>query len=187
MSSGMEADPGRFATPNPPLPVFKAQIAKVEGCYKVSLTRARGAAAACKVERDRLYRMLVTQCAYVMTLCAENPEEADAIAQAVGLEMSATPTREQSILKVVRGPASGSVVLRANVSLLLGDRKGHAKFFDWQWTTDGGQTLHDAPTTTHGKTTITGLQPLTMVGFRVKATTAGSPGEWSPMVSIVVH
>jgi hypothetical protein len=187
MANGFAADPGRFANPNPPLPVFQGQIVKVENASKIVLSGAKGAAAVCKVERDRLYRMLVTQCVYVATLCAENPEEAAVIAQAVGLDLSAAPKRERPILRVAHGPGSGSVELRANVSLLLGGRKGKAKFFDWQWTTDGGQTFHDATATTTGKTTITGLQPLTITGFRVKATTTGNPGEWSPIVYIVIH
>jgi hypothetical protein len=184
--SGMAADPVRFADPSPSLSELQAQIAKVEAAYKLSLSRGMGTAAACKVERDALSGMLELERAYVRKLCDASPNEATIIIQAAGMECSTLPTRARPILEVTLGAEPGMVLLRAAVSLLLGGRK-KARFFAWQWTTDGGQTFHDAPPTVHGKTTIANLTPLTFVGFRVKATTGTGSGEWSPIVSILIR
>jgi len=187
VAGGFAADPARFAAPNPPLPELQNQIAKVEAAYKLSLTRAKGTAAACRVECDILYGMLDSERGYVRMLCDASPSEAATIIPAAGMEISASGFQELPILKVSRGAASGTVDLRAGVSILLGGRKSKARFFDWQWTTDGGQTFSSAPTTVNGQTTIAGLAPLALVGFRVKANTTEGPGPWSPIVSILMH
>lgn len=77
------------------------------------------------------------------------------------------------------------MILDANATALAG--KGNKRvFFNWQWTTDGGQSFHSAPPTPLGKTTIEGLPKLTMVGFRVSVTSTDGAGEWTPVVSILV-
>jgi hypothetical protein len=187
MSSGMSADTTRFSAPNPPLATLQAQIVKVEDANKQARAHVHGAVRVRNLERNRLVSMLETECAYVKTLCDASPEEASLIIQAAGLASAAFPTYEKPLLKVVRGAAPGTVKLAAAVSLLMGGRNRKSRFFNWQWTTDGGQTFHDAPSTSTSKTMIANLTPLTTVGFRVKITTAMGPGEWSPSVSILVH
>jgi hypothetical protein len=183
----MSADTTRFSAPNPPLSALQAQIAKVEEANKQARAHVHGAVRVRNLERDRLVSMLETECVYVKTLCDASPEEASVIIQAAGLVSAARPTHEKSPLKVVRGPAPGTVKLTASVRLLMGGRNRKSRFFNWQSTIDGGQTFHDAPSTSTAKTMIANLTPLTTVGFRVQITTAAGPGEWSPIVSILVH
>jgi hypothetical protein len=183
----MSADPARFSAPNPPLPALQAQIAKVEDTDKEARTRTNGAAKVRNLERDRLVGMLETECGYVKTLCDASPEEASVIIQAAGLVTAAARAYAKPLLAVTRGDAPGTVVLAAAVGLLMGSRRRENKVFHWQWTGDGGTSFNDVPSTPRGTTVIENLARLTMVGFRVKVTTATSPGEWSPVVSILVH
>ena len=187
MNNGMSADTTRFATPNPPLPTLQAQIAKVEEIDKRARVRIQGAAKVRDLERERLVRMLETACEYVRTVCDASPEEADVIIQAAGLVSAVSRVYERPILKVTRGQASGTVELVAAVGLLVGSQSNRKRIFHWQWTVDGGKTFTDAPSTPTGKCSLANLTPLSVVGFRTKVTTTAQPGEWSPIVSIVVH
>ncbi|MFT3776238.1 MAG: hypothetical protein QM820_63650 [Minicystis sp.] len=187
VNNGMTADPTRFASPNPPLPVLQAQIAKVEDADKQARSRVKGAAKVRDLERARLIRMLENECGYVRTLCDASPDEAGVIIQAAGLVSAAPRIYARPVLKVTRGAASGTVDLMVAVGLLVGARSSKKRVLQWQWTADGGRTFTDAPPTPTGKTTILGLPTLTVVGFRTKVVTTTSPGEWSPIVSIVVH
>ena len=56
-----------------------------------------------------------------------------------------------------------------------------------EYTLDGGRTFVTAPSTTTGKTTLVNLPSLTVVGVRVNLNLREGPGEWSPVVTIVVH
>jgi hypothetical protein len=183
----MSADPTRFSAPNPPLSALQAQIGKVEDAEKQARARANGAAKVRDLERRRLVGMLETECGYVKTLCDASPEEASVIIQAAGLVSFAARSYVKPVLAVTRGAASGSVDLVAGVRRLMGGPSKRSKVVHWQWTTDGGKTFNDAPSTPTGKTTLVGIPPLTMVGFRVKVTTTANAGAWSPIVSILVH
>ena len=183
---GMGADVTRFSAPTPPLGTLKAQAAKVEATEQLVGTRVKASAAARNVQRQLLIGMLETECSYVQTLCDASPEEAVAIIQAAGLSVAATPVRNQAILKVKRGVPSGTVELDANATALVG-KTGKKACFNWQWTTDGGQTFTSVPTTPYAKTTVANLPPLTRIGFRVSTTTLKGPDEWSQIVTTLVH
>ena len=186
IANGLAADPVRFPAPVPPLPIFQAQIAKTEVAEQAAGRRTTGAAAARNVERMVLVGMLETECGYVQTICDANPESAIAIAEAAGLPVAESPTRNEPLLKVTAGTVSGTVLLDANATALTGG-SGKSKFFNWQYTTDGGKSFINAPATPHGKTTIANLPPLTMVGFRVSVTYIEGPAEWSPIVAMLVQ
>ena len=186
VNNGMGADVTRFSAPVPPLATLKDQATKVEVAERLVGTRVKGAAAARNVQRELLVRMLETECSYVQTLCDASPDQAVAIIEAAGLAVAVTPARNQAILKVTLGVPSGTVELHANAASLAG-RSGKKICFNWQWTTDGGKTFTSMPTTPHAKTTIANLQPLTVVGFRVSTTNTKGPGEWSQIVTTVVH
>jgi hypothetical protein len=183
--NGMAADPQRYLAPVPSIFDLDGQITKVDHAQQLAATRVVGSAAARNVERAVLVAMLEMERGYVQTLCDASPDKAVAIAQGAGMFVAGVGIRENPLLAAVPGAAPGSVILDANATALVG--KGHRRvFFNWQWTTDGGQSFHGAPPTPIGKTTLEGLPTLTMVGFRVSATTTSGPGEWSPVVSILV-
>jgi hypothetical protein len=186
VTNGMGADPNRFPAPNPPLADVQAQIAKVSAAEQVVETRTKGAAAARNVQRGILVGMLETQRAYVQSVCDANPEQAKAIIEAAGMVVATSPTRNEPLLEITGGVQSGTVDLDANATILTG-KSGRKVFYNWQWTADGGKTFASAPATVQAKTTIANLTPLTMVGFRVSTTGAEGPGEWSPIVTVLVQ
>jgi hypothetical protein len=95
------------------------------------------------------------------------------------------------LLLVLRnGAEKGTVVCDANVGLLVGAGAKHpyaARFFGWEYTLDGGETFVTAPITAHGKTVLTGLPPLTVVGVRVNITILGVTSAWSDVATILVR
>jgi hypothetical protein len=130
--------------------------------------------------------MLETERSYVQTLCDASPGKAAAIIEAVGMAVAIAPARNDPILKVTGGMQSGTVALYASAAVLLG-RRAKKAFYNWQWTTDGGKVFTTAPSTPHANTMIANLTPLTMVGFRVSITDGSGPGEWSHVVTVLVH
>jgi len=183
---GMGADVKRFSAPNPPLGTLKGQAAKVEVAEQRVATRVKASAAARNVQRELLVGMLETECSYVQTLSDASPDQAVAIIGAAGRSVAASPVRNQAILKVTRGLPSGTVELDANATALVG-KSGKKACYNWQWTTDGGQSFTSVPTTPYAKATIASLPPLTRVGFRVSTTTLKGTDEWSQIVTTLVH
>jgi len=187
VDNGMGKDPALYSAPVPSLVILSAQIARVDVAQQAAAAGGRVAAATRNVERALLVGMLETECAYVQTLCDAAPgrEQAIAVVLGAGLLVAGVPRRSDPTLKVTNGAPSGTVDLDANAGELLG-RTGKRGYFNWQHTTDGGQSFHDAPSTPHASTRIGGLTPFTMVGFRVSVTTRKGPGEWSPIVTILI-
>ena len=186
VNNGMGADPARFPAPVPPLATLEAQIQIVDAAEQLVATRAKGAAAERDVQRGILVGMLETARHYVQMLCDANSGQAVAIIEAAGMAVAIAPTRNDPILKVTDGFQSGTVTLDAHAALLAG-KSGRKALFNWQWTTDGGKVFNDAPSTFHAKTMIANLTPLTMVGFRVSVTGVNGLGEWSQLVTVLVH
>jgi hypothetical protein len=104
-----------------------------------------------------------------------------------GVELAAFGEHDKPILEVSQGPTSGAVDLEANVGALLGADARRKHFFSWEYTTDG-KTYIGMPSTPDARTTLTGLTPLTTVGFRVAVTLSKSPmGPWSQVVNFLVQ
>lgn len=183
MDMGIKGDPGRF--PSPPVPVadFHAQITALEGAEKLTGTRTLGAAAARNVERSKLYSMMKSQLAYVQVVCDGCTfEEGALVAASAGVEVALVTTAAKPLLAAYAGPAPDAVKVVANATLLAGKRTA-PRFFNWQWSTDGGQTYTSAPSTTRASTILTGFAPLALITFRVSVTTSAGPGPWSAPVS----
>jgi hypothetical protein len=75
---------------------------------------------------------------------------------------------------------SGSVQLVARAA---GDRAAHR----WAWSSDGGVTWRDAPTTMQARTELAGLPVGKACSFRVRVVTTDVEQDWSPPVSMVVE
>ncbi len=189
MTTGIGNHPSTFATPNPPLNIIENQTQVVETAETVARTRAKGTAAARNVQRSILVGLLEAGVMYVQQVADACPtiEASIATIQAAGLTVALVPRRVKPLLNVTHGPTPGSVVLDANAKQLgAGGRR--KTFFNWQYTGDGGKTFVNAPSTPKSKTSISGLTPLTSYGFRVSVTNSdGVAGEWSPLVTFIVH
>ena len=136
--------------------------------------------------RDKLLTNLKELLTLVQGLAdAATPEEAVVIIEAAGMTVAAIPTHSKPILSANLGVLAGVVLLVANARLL--NKSKRSKSYGWEYTLDGGKTWISAPSTGVAHTSISGLPPLTMCGFRVNVTDMLSVSEWTQVVSILVH
>jgi len=83
--------------------------------------------------------------------------------------------------------ASGKIkVANAYKRHRLISKSKRAKTYAWSYSV-GGKTWIMATSTPIASTTITGLPPLTLVGFRVIVSDSLTVGQWSQVTSIFVH
>ncbi len=189
MCTGIGGNTALFATPNPSVSTVQNQIVAVDKAEVLAATRAKGAAAARNVQRTSLVGMLEAWLTYAQGISdtSSSTEQAVSTLLAAGLLVALVGQHNKAILTVTQGPQPGTAALSANKTALTG---GSAKkyFFNWQYTADGGKTFVSMPSTPKAKTTLANLTPLSTYGFRVSITnSAGIPGEWSQVVSFLVH
>ena len=97
-----------------------------------------------------------------------------------------TPAYQKALLAAKSVLPSGTVQLDANAKLLDGTNR--RKTFNWRMTLDGEKTFIGLPSTPVGQTLVSGLTPLTTVGFQVSITLHKQPpGPWSQTISILVR
>ncbi len=117
---------------------------------------------------------------------AGTADQAIATLLAGGVEIADFGQHAKALLTVTQGPTSGCLMLEANAGALLGSSFRRKHLFNWEYTTDG-KTFVALPPTPTVRTTLTGLTPLTTVGFRVAVTVSTSAmGPWSPVVNALV-
>jgi hypothetical protein len=190
MEKGLEDHAGTFfPSPNPTLQVFSGQIVITDKAQVAAAQGGKGMAAARDVQLGLLAGMMDSELVYIQSIAdAANPDESVAILHAGGVEVAGVAVRTKAVLTVTQAQPSGPVVLEANARVLLGDDLRRKHFFSWEYTTNGGQTFVAMPSTPDASTTMTGLAPLTTVGFRVAVTTTKSGmGPWSQVVTIFVR
>jgi hypothetical protein len=188
MEKGLGDSAALFPAPNPPLPVFSNQIMITDKAQVAVGERGKGMAAARDVQLGILVGMMHSELLYIQSVAdAGTPDEAVSTLHAGGVELAAFGEHDKPILEVTQGPTSGAVDLEANVGALLGASARRKHFFSWEYTTDG-KTYIGMPSTPDARTTLTGLTPLTTVGFRVAVTLSKSPmGPWSQVVNFLVQ
>lgn len=170
--------------PNPPvpLPTLKAQIGDLEAAQLLVATRVPNNTASRTAACNTLRSTLELYRAYLQNVADSSADPATVIENG-GMKV-AKPKPSWKPLLDARMDAYGAVVLRANAGLL---HKGESsRFFNWQYTLDGGATWITVPPTTHAQTSITGLPSMTTCGFRVSVTAGGGQSEWSQPVSLLV-
>ena len=189
MQGGLRAHPALFPDPSPSISAVEDQIVLLDDAEVLAATRARGSASARNVERNRLMGMLETQMTYVQNIADESStwDQAVATIEAAGLEVSLVATHDKQILTVKQGPEPGSVLLSAYAAALAGP-SWKKRFFNWEYTGDGGATFIRVRSTPKSKTSIANLTPLHTYGFRVSVTDANAvDGPWSQIVTFLVH
>ncbi len=188
MEKGLGDNVALFPAPNPPLPVFSNQITVTDKAQVVAAHGSKSMASARDVQLGLLVGMMDSELVYMQSVAdSGNPDEAISTLHAGGVDVAVFGNPTKDILTVTQGPTSGSVGLEANASALLGADVRRKHFFSWGYTTDG-KTFIAMPSTPEGQTTLAGLTPLTMVGFRVAVTVSKSPmGAWSQVVEFLVQ
>ena len=189
MEKGLTDHASLFTTPNPTLPVFSAQIVTTDKSVTVAANGGKGTNAARNVQVGILAGMMDSELVYMQSLADSGPpDQAVQTLLAGGVDVVLVPQRNKAILEAMQSLPGGPVVLEANATAILGKTNLRRKhFFDWQSTTDG-KTFADLPPTPEAMTTVSGLTPLTTVGFRVRArVTKGVTTEWSAVVNFLVR
>jgi hypothetical protein len=188
MAKGLGDHPALFSDPRPPRATLDDQIAATEQAQVVADKGGKGAAAARDVQLGILVGMMESELVYIQSVAdTGTPDEAISTLLAGGVEIARSRAHGKAVLGVRQEPAPGSVILDANARELLGRDIRRKHFFHWAYTTDG-KTFVDMPSTPEARTTLSGLTPLTTVGFRVAvAKTQGVVGPWSHVVSFLVQ
>jgi len=190
MYNGLNADKVTYASPNPSLPVFLGLIQSCTTSHQAVSLRTRGAAATRGIQRGLLLTGMENERMYVQSLADGDPTHAVALIQNAGLVVAAEKVHHKALLTLRQGKVSGSLLCEANVGVLksaLMLRPTQGIFYNWAYTVDGAKSFIPLPPTTTGKTTITGLTPLTTVGVRVNLNGADGPGDWSQVFYTLVH
>lgn len=175
----MAANSKQLPSPSPALTVLQASIDDASAKQAIVKTRVAGAV----TDRDAAIKVLKVNLnderLYVEQVCNADPTNAAQIAQDAGMFLVTPGSRSKPPLAVKPGPVTGLVHVIAKAT------KG-ARSNDWQYSTDGGKTWIDVPSTTKAQTTIPNLTPGATVMFRQRALTKAGPGEWSqPYIHIV--
>jgi hypothetical protein len=186
--NGLTNNAALIPTPNPSVASILAQVAVVNKAETLAKTKATGAAAARDVQRNILVGMMETELNTVQGVadtCA-GLDQAIAVIQAGGLDVALVGQYTKPILAVTQATPGGPVTLNANATALTG-RSQKGRFFNWQSTADG-KTFVTLPSTPKVKTTVANLTPLSTYGFRVCVTNSdGTMGEWTQVISFLVH
>jgi hypothetical protein len=188
MEQGLSNNAAVFTNPNPTLAVFSNQITVTDKAQVAANNGGKGMAAARDVQLGLLVGMMGSELVCIQTVAdAGNPDEAVQTLQAGGVEVALVGRRNKPILQAMQGTTTGSVVLEANATIILGSNLRRKHFFTWEYTTDG-KTFVALPPTPTATTTVSGLTSLTTVGFRAGATTSNNVAtEWSALVNFLVR
>jgi hypothetical protein len=175
----------------PSLPVSLAtllgQIHDLQTAEQATKTGTKGTVPVRDAKRAVLVTSLESLRMYAQSLCDANPEQAATIATAASMAVAKSPQHVKPVLQAKQGLQSGTVLLIANATLLIGRGVRKRAIFNWEMSADGGKTWTPLPSTPLASTTVTGLTPLTTYAFRVSVTVSKTVGEWSQAVTLLVR
>jgi hypothetical protein len=167
-----------FASPNPPLATFEADIAALVTAETAVLSRVKGAVETRNAKFLIVKNDLGVMRTYVQSIADGNPSDAAAIIESAGMKVRTVTLHDKPELSVKLGDVSGSVLLVAKAAA---DRAA----YDWQYSTDQ-KTWTAAPQTLKAKTSISGLTAGTIYYFRVQSLIKTGEQNWSQVVYVLV-
>jgi hypothetical protein len=173
-------------TNNPAFPNLAATIAALQAALTdlqaaetAALSRTKGAATVRNEKRAVVVTLLRQLKGVVQTAADAAPENAASIIESSGLAVRKVPTRAARAFTARPGPVSGTATVTAVAA-------GQRTFFEWQYSTDGGKTWVNAPSSVKTKAVITGLPVGTTAQFRYRTVSKTGEGDWSQAVALVV-
>ncbi len=186
ISASMLAHATTFAGSPVDLTMFKTQVGNLASAQQAARVRGPGLVAARTEALQIVSGSVELLRAFVEQLCNSSPEQAATIAQAASMQIRTTALRAKVPLRARQGDQSGVVILYASVALLVTGKGG--RYFNWEYSLDGGKTWITVASTPKAKTTVTGLPALTTVVFRVSVTdNKVGQGPWTAAVPFLVH
>jgi hypothetical protein len=187
--AGLAGRPDLFASPSPPLSQLQGLVEALDAAQVAVQLGGHGAAAARDVTLTELWTCLELLLKYVQSLVAKcSEDEAVALILAAGMKVANAPVHDKRVIEV-RQRQSGTVELFAFVALLRREKGSRSRKinFNWRYTLNGGESWVPLPSTPVGNIVVSGLPPLTEVGFSVSITDADGPGRWCDTVPFLVH
>jgi hypothetical protein len=175
---GMTDNPS-FPAPTPVLSTVTQAIDDLQVAETAALSRTKGAVATRNEKRMALVQLLQQTKAYVQTAADANRENAISIVQSAGMVVKKTPVRTKRSFAAKPGTVSGTVTVLTSAA-------ARRASYDWEYSTDGGKTWVNLPSTLQAKTTVSGLTPGATATFRVRALTKIGEGDWSQPTSLLV-
>jgi hypothetical protein len=170
-----------FPRPNPPLGVFKANLEALDDAETKAATRTKGAATARDAIKKQVMNDLSHLCDYVQGVAekAASPAAAAAVISSAFMSIKKVPQRVTPPLRAKNTGVPGQVALAA---------KPVARKASYYWEHSLDQvTWTCVPETLNASTTIDGLPWAQLCYFRFRALTGAGKGEYSPVVSLLVH
>jgi len=168
-----------FPSPFPPLAKVSAAIAALRTADVDRQSKTRGTATTKNTKRRAVVTVLDGLKAYVQGVADDDPDNAASIIESSGMSIKRRGRAPKPVLKVKPGKVKGSVELWAR-------SVGREATYQWAWSTDGGETWHEAPSTLKANTVIKGLRSGVTHHFRFMATTRKAKTNWCDPVSLVV-
>ena len=183
--TGLGSAPELFPDPRPALPELLEHLQDATAAQQ-DMGRLKGNAALRNAKFGILRTSIESEVTYVQSLVDTSPGLGLVLISAASMKAEGYRGHHKPILAARNVLPAGSVLLDANAELL--DNTWRARLYCWQLTLDGGTTFLPLPSTPTGKTTVSGLTPLTRVGFQVAVSVLGQPqGPWTQTVSILVR
>ena len=169
-----------FPTPNPTLGAVTADIDALAGAETTARSRTSGLIAVRDLRRAAVISNLRALQSYVQTVVDQNPTQAGAIAEAAGMSRRVRRAPIRREIEAVMGAAPGTVVVRTRA-------RGRRAAYEWQMSSDGGETWTTLALTTIARTTVRDLREGTTYQFRVRTTVGSVTADWSQAASITVR
>ena len=170
-----------FPNPNPPLPVFAANIAAFEDAETKAATRAKGAATFRDAKKRTVKNDLFHLRDYVQSVVETNtsPVEAAALIKSAFMSVRKVPTRSFPAISAKNADVSGKVALAAKVV-------APSATYYWEHSLDQS-TWTPVPETMQARTEVPSLTSGSVYHFRFRAITRAGRQDYSRVVSLLVH
>jgi hypothetical protein len=168
-----------FATPSPTLASITQAINDLQTAETAVLARTKGAATTRNDKRTALLTLLQELRSYIQVQADASMDTGAAIIESAGIAVKKTAVRAPRVFDAKPGAVSGTVKLVTNSA-------GHRASYEWEYSTNGGQSWVTMPTTLQAKTSLTGLTSGGTVQFRYRPVTKTGEGNWSQPVSLLV-
>jgi hypothetical protein len=167
-----------LTSPSPSLATITADIEAVEAANAEVLTRTRGTREVRDAKLATLRDDLAHLKAWVQVAADLDPTIAAALIESTGMSVKRPSIRHKLPFEARQGMVSGSVDLIAKCA---GDRAGYA----WQRSLDQ-KTWVTIRSTIQSRTLVTGLTPGLTHYFRLSVLTKDGPGDFGPVVALLV-
>lgn len=170
-----------FPSPNPPLNVFKAKLTALDEAETKAAARTWGAAMARDAIKKEVVNDLYHLRDYVQGVAEKIPlpETAAAVITSAFMRVKKVPQRVVPPLTAKNTGVPGQVALAARTVAPLASYYWEYSFDQESWT--------PVPETLKASTTIDGLPWAKLTYFRFRALTRAGKGDYSPVVSLLVH